>query len=135
MPVKDGEQVLCDVRRMDADLPVLILTARQELDTRIRCLDRGADDLMVKPFSLGELRARVRALLRRKRATGLYLRAGDLEVSRLDHLVTRCGHAVELTIKNLRCSNISCLIAVAAFRGSSSLTPYGRWTRSDNQHC
>ncbi len=88
MPVKDGEQVLSDVRTMDADLPVLILTGRQEVDTRVRCLDRGADDLMVKPFSLSELRARVRALLRRKRATGLYLRAGDLEVSRLDHSVT-----------------------------------------------
>jgi DNA-binding response OmpR family regulator len=99
MPVKDGEQVLSDVRTMDADLPVLILTGRQEVDTRVRCLDRGADDLMVKPFSLSELRARVRALLRRKRATGLYLRAGDLEVSRLDHSVTRCGHAIELTNK------------------------------------
>jgi DNA-binding response OmpR family regulator len=50
MPVKDGEQVLSDVRTMDADLPVLILTGRQEVDTRVRCLDRGADDLMVKPL-------------------------------------------------------------------------------------
>jgi DNA-binding response OmpR family regulator len=99
MPVKDGEQVLSEVRRMDTDLPVLVLTARQEVDTRVRCLDRGADDLMVKPFSLHELRARVRALLRRKRETRLLLRAGDLEVSRLDHSVSRSGHSIELTNK------------------------------------
>ena len=84
---------------MDTDLPVLVLTARQEVDTRVRCLDRGADDLMVKPFSLHELRARVRALLRRKRETRLLLRAGDLEVSRLDHSVSRSGHSIELTNK------------------------------------
>ena len=63
MPVKDGEQVLEEVRLLDADLPVLVLTARQEVDARVRCLDRGADDLMTKPFSLHELRARCRALL------------------------------------------------------------------------
>lgn len=99
MPVKDGEQVLSDVRRMDSDLPVLILTGRQEVDTRVRCLDRGADDLMLKPFSLRELRARVRALLRRKRETRLLLRTGDLEVNRLDHSVSRCGQEIELTNK------------------------------------
>lgn len=99
MPIKDGEQVLAEVRSMDADLPVLILTARQEVDTRVRCLDRGADDLMVKPFSLYELRARVRALLRRKREARLLLHAADLELSRLDHTASRAGQAVELTNK------------------------------------
>ena len=64
---------------------MLVLTARQEVDTRVRCLDRGADDLMTKPFSLHELRARCRALLRRKREARLQLRAGDLELDRLDH--------------------------------------------------
>ena len=44
---------------MDANLPVLVLTGRQEVETRVRCLDHGADDLMTKPFSLHELRARV----------------------------------------------------------------------------
>ncbi len=63
MPVKDGEQVLVEVRALDVDLPILVLTARQEVDTRVRCLDLGADDLMLKPFSLHELRARCRALL------------------------------------------------------------------------
>ena len=55
LPIKDGEQVLAEIRALDGDLPVLVLTARQEVDTRVRCLDLGADDLMVKPFSLHEL--------------------------------------------------------------------------------
>lgn len=99
LPLKDGEQVLAEIRRLDADLPVLILTARQEVETRVRCLDLGADDLMVKPFSLYELRARCRALLRRKREARLLLRAGDLEVNRLDHSATRTGETIELTNK------------------------------------
>jgi len=84
---------------MDADLPVLVLTARQEVDTRVRCLDLGADDLMIKPFSLHELRARCRALLRRKREARLLLRAGDLELDRLDHTARRAGMSIVLTNK------------------------------------
>jgi DNA-binding response OmpR family regulator len=99
LPVKDGERVLEEVRAMNGELPVLVLTGRQEVDTRVRCLDRGADDFMVKPFSLNELRARCRALLRRKRETRLELRAGDLELDRLDHTARRAGEAVELTNK------------------------------------
>jgi len=99
MPVKDGEQVLEEVRLVDADLPVLILTARQDVDARVRCLDRGADDLMLKPFSLHELRARCRVLLRRKREAKLILRAGDLELDRMDHTARRGGLAIELTNK------------------------------------
>lgn len=99
LPLKDGEEVLDEVRTLDPDLPVLILTGRQGVDTRVRCLDRGADDLMLKPFSLFELRARVRALLRRKRETRLILKIGDLAISRLDHSVSRAGNAIELTNK------------------------------------
>jgi DNA-binding response OmpR family regulator len=99
MPIKDGEQVLDEVRLMDADLPVLILTARQEVETRVRCLDHGADDLMLKPFSLHELRARCRALLRRKREARLQLRVADLELDRLDHSARRGGLPIVLTNK------------------------------------
>ena len=99
LPIMDGEQVLDELRALDADLPVLVLTARQEVDARVRCLDRGADDLMLKPFSLYELRARCRVLLRRKREARLLLRAGDLEVSRLDHTASRGGQRIELTNK------------------------------------
>ena len=99
LPVKDGEQVLDEVRRVDADLPILVLTARQEVETRVRCLDRGADDLMTKPFSLHELRARCRALLRRKREAKLLVRAGDLEVDRMNHSAVRAGEEIALTNK------------------------------------
>jgi DNA-binding response OmpR family regulator len=99
MPVKDGEQVLVELRAIDPDLPVLVLTARQEVDTRVRCLDRGADDLMLKPFSLHELRARCRALLRRRREARLQLRAGDLELDRLEHTARRGNEAIMLTNK------------------------------------
>jgi DNA-binding response OmpR family regulator len=99
LPVKDGEQVLAEMRGMESQLPVLVLTGRQEVDTRIRCLDLGADDLMVKPFSLHELRARCRALLRRKREAKLLLKVGDLELDRLDHKVTRAGVPILLTNK------------------------------------
>jgi DNA-binding response OmpR family regulator len=99
LPVMDGEQVLAEMRAMDPQLPVLILTGRQEVETRIRCLDLGADDLMVKPFSLHELRARCRVLLRRKREARLMLHAGDLELDRLDHTAQRAGQRISLTNK------------------------------------
>jgi DNA-binding response OmpR family regulator len=99
LPVMDGEQALAEMRAVDAQLPVLVLTGRQEVDTRIRCLDLGADDLMVKPFSLHELRARCRSLLRRKREAKLILKVGNLELDRLDHTVRRAGEEISLTNK------------------------------------
>jgi len=99
LPVKDGERVLEELRVVDADLPILVLTARQEVETRVRCLDRGADDFMTKPFSLHELRARCRALLRRKREAKLVLRAGDLELDRMNHTAVRAGEGIGLTNK------------------------------------
>lgn len=99
LPVMDGEAALAEMRQLNADLPVLVLTARLEVDTRVRCLDRGADDLMTKPFSLSELRARCRALLRRRREGQIVLRAGDLEINRLDHSVHRAGGTLSLTNK------------------------------------
>ncbi|MGA8088135.1 MAG: response regulator transcription factor [Terracidiphilus sp.] len=99
LPVKDGETALVEMRQLNADLPVLVLTGRLEVDTRVRCLDSGANDLMTKPFSLSELRARCRALLRRKREGKSVLRAGDVEISRLDHTVRRAGRVLNLTNK------------------------------------
>ncbi len=99
LPVMDGERALEEMRALDRDLPVLILTSRQEVEARVRCLDLGADDLMVKPFSLHELRARCRVLLRRKREARLHLKAGDLELDRLEHVARRGGVTIELTNK------------------------------------
>ncbi len=99
LPRKDGEQALAEMRVHDPELPVLVLTARQEVETRIRCLDLGADDFMVKPFSLHELRARCRALLRRKREARLMLRVADLELDRMEHTARRGGASIPLTNK------------------------------------
>lgn len=99
LPRRDGTEVLRCFRAITQDVPVLILTARTEVETRVACLDQGADDCMLKPFSLIELRARCRALLRRRRDSSLLLRQGDLEVNRVERTVVRNGHAIALTNK------------------------------------
>ncbi|HEX3663556.1 MAG TPA: response regulator transcription factor [Acidobacteriaceae bacterium] len=98
LPRRDGVEVLEFLRSLTVDLPILILTARREPDVRVRCLEIGADDFMVKPFSFAELRARCRALQRR-RSPGLVLRHADLEVNRIDRSVARAGQAITLTNK------------------------------------
>jgi DNA-binding response OmpR family regulator len=98
LPRRDGTEVLEFLRSLTEDVPILILTARQEPETRLRCLEMGADDFMQKPFSFAELRARCRALGRR-RSPGLVLRHGDLEMNRVEHQVTRRGERVDLTNK------------------------------------
>ncbi|MGC2637000.1 MAG: response regulator transcription factor [Acidobacteriaceae bacterium] len=98
LPRRDGTEVLEFLRSLTEDVPILILTARQEPETRLRCLEMGADDFMQKPFSFAELRARCKALERR-RAPGLLLRHGDLEMNRVERTVTRRGEPVTLTNK------------------------------------
>lgn len=99
LPYKDGAEVLSFLRGLTEDVPILILTGRSEVETRVKCLDLGADDCMLKPFSLSELRARCRALLRRRRDTNLVLRHDDLEVNRVERTVNRGGVAISLTNK------------------------------------
>jgi len=108
LPRKDGAEVLKFIRSINDEIPILILTARIELDTKVRCLDMGADDCMQKPFSLRELRARCRALTRRKRETGLVLRYADLELDRINRSVKRDGVAVVLT--NREFALLECLL-------------------------
>jgi DNA-binding response OmpR family regulator len=98
LPRRDGTEVLEFLRSLTEDVPILILTARREPETRLRCLEMGADDFMLKPFSFAELRARCKALQRR-RAPGLVLRHGDLELNRVERTVTRAGEPVTLTSK------------------------------------
>lgn len=97
LPIKSGEQVLEEVRRVSPELPVMVLSARPEVDKRVSCLDRGADDFMIKPLSLRELQARCRALLRRRRDSRVALRAGDLEMDRLQRSAQRGGRSINLT--------------------------------------
>jgi len=70
LPRLDGVLILQGIRKQKGQLPILILTARQRVEDRVRCLDAGADDYVVKPFSFAELSARIRALLRRGRLPG-----------------------------------------------------------------
>lgn len=99
LPKKDGESALVEMRELDADRPILILTGRTDVQSRLRCLERGADDLMVKPFSLLELRARCRILMRRRTPANALLRADNLEVDRMSRSVKRFGQSITLTNK------------------------------------
>jgi two-component system response regulator MprA len=97
MPGLDGLEVARRVRREGSRLPILMLTARVEVDDRVAGLDAGADDYVTKPFALDELLARVRALLRRSQDGTERLSFGDLELDPGTREVVRDGDAIELT--------------------------------------
>jgi two-component system OmpR family response regulator len=100
LPVRDGLAVCRTLRERGCWAPVLMLTARGQVTDRIRGLDVGADDYVVKPFDFGELLARLRALVRRAPAQRpARLEVGDLVVDPATHEVTRAGVAVELTAR------------------------------------
>jgi len=101
LPGMDGWAVLQGIRAAGKDTPVLFLTARDDVDDRVKGLELGADDYLVKPFAFSELLARVRTLLRRgTRATAAeFLRTGDLELDLLRRRVTRAGKRIDLTAK------------------------------------
>jgi two-component system response regulator MprA len=98
MPGLDGLEVCKRLRRAGSRLPVLMLTARDEVEDRVAGLDAGADDYVTKPFALEELLARLRALLRRTGAgSGELLRFADLELDPNTREVRRAGEAIDLT--------------------------------------
>ncbi|MBK6599944.1 MAG: heavy metal response regulator transcription factor [Proteobacteria bacterium] len=100
LPGIDGWQVLQAIRRSGKDLPVLILTARDDVDDRVKGLDAGADDYLVKPFAFSELLARIRTLLRRgKTRESEWVSVADLELDLLRRRVTRGGRRIDLTAK------------------------------------
>jgi two-component system copper resistance phosphate regulon response regulator CusR len=100
LPGRDGWQVLEELRRQGKHTPVLFLTARDHVEDRVRGLELGADDYLIKPFAFSELLARVRALVRRGAAhEPSVLRADDLEVDLLRRRVTRGGRRIDLTAK------------------------------------
>ncbi|MCB4366899.1 heavy metal response regulator transcription factor [Hydrogenophaga taeniospiralis] len=101
LPGMDGWQVLRSLRGQGREMPVLFLTARDQVEDRVKGLELGADDYLVKPFSFAELLARVRTILRRGR-TGLEattLQVADLELDLLRRRVTRSGKRIDLTAK------------------------------------
>jgi DNA-binding response OmpR family regulator len=100
LPKRDGLSVLREIRRAEIRTPILMLTARSEIDDKIKGLDQGADDYLAKPFSAAELLARVRALLRRvtEHATPV-LEIGDIQLDTIGREVTAGGKSVQLTPK------------------------------------
>lgn len=100
LPGKDGIRILTELRRRANPLPVIITTARDQLDDRIRGLDLGADDYLVKPFDLDELAARIRAVARRHhgRAHDL-LQHGGVELNPATHEVRLDGRPVALSAR------------------------------------
>jgi DNA-binding response OmpR family regulator len=98
LPKKNGFNLCRDLRQQGINAPVLMLTARDTIDDRVDGLDSGADDYLVKPFSMNELRARLRALLRRNKPekTAL-LKVGDLSMDPANHLVQRGDDPIKLT--------------------------------------
>ena len=98
MPQVDGVTLVRGLRRRGLGLPILFITARGEVRDRVAGLDAGADDYLVKPFSLDELLARLRALGRRQRGELRHtLRVGDLEMDLVGRTVTRGVRVIELT--------------------------------------
>ena len=114
LPGIDGFAVCEALRRADRQIPILMLTARSEVPHRIRGLDAGADDYLVKPFDFGELLARLRALVRRGSAV---LEVGDLRIEPLTRAVTRGGEPVELSPREF---------AVLEFLAQRAGTPVSR---------
>jgi len=100
LPCRDGVEVLELLRRDSPNSLVLVLTARGNVQERVHCLDLGADDFVLKPFSFHELMARCRALLRRRdRFADPMLRFGGVELNRMEHTVSHFGAKIELTVK------------------------------------
>jgi two-component system copper resistance phosphate regulon response regulator CusR len=98
LPGRDGLEILGTLRREGNTTPVLLLTAKDAVEDRVRGLDVGADDYLVKPFAFPELLARIRALLRRGKADiPEKLKLADLEVDSAERTVVRGGKTLDLT--------------------------------------
>ena len=99
-PALDGMEILGSLQAQGSNSALLVLTDRNDLHARIQCLDMGADDCLLKPFSFIEFIARCRALLRRRaQFADQVLRFGDLQLNRLNHQVLCDGREVVLTVK------------------------------------
>jgi DNA-binding response OmpR family regulator len=123
LPRKDGTEVLAELRGRFDETAVLVLTGRSQVEERVKCLNLGADDCLLKPFSFHELTARCRALLRRREQfADPVLRHGDVELNRMERRVLRNGRVVELTVKEIHSSAVLRLrTALANLRGRNSV--------------
>ncbi len=100
LPGLDGWSVLAAIRAIDQSLPVLFLTAKDQVEDRIKGIERGADDYLVKPFAFAELLARIKGLLRRgQHREEVVICIADLELDLLRRRVMRAGQRIDLTAK------------------------------------
>jgi two-component system, OmpR family, KDP operon response regulator KdpE len=115
MPGIGGIETCRSMRRLEPHLPILMLTVREDAEDKIEALDAGADDYITKPFHIGELMARVRAAVRRSRATqnsrDAVIVIGDIELDIARRLVRKCGVIVHLTPKEF--DLLHCLMSQA----------------------
>ena len=100
LPGKDGYEILRELRQREDDTPVLLLTAKDSIEDRVKGLDLGADDYLIKPFAFEELLARIRVMMRRKpQFTSNQLKIADLILDRDTRKVTRAGNEIDLSAK------------------------------------
>ena len=122
LPRLDGLTVLKRIREKDRRTAVLILTAKDTAEDRVRGLDLGADDYLVKPFVFAELLARVRALVRRKYdARSPVLKVGDMEIDTAARVVRRAGNSIELSAREYA------LLELLALRAGEVVTRTDIW--------
>lgn len=106
LPKKDGMDVCRELRAKMIHTPIIMLTARSVIENRVEGLDAGADDYLLKPFSLNELSARIRAVLRRRKVVDVpLLSISDIIIDDKKHEVTRKGEVLVLTPKEYRILN------------------------------
>ncbi len=100
LPTTDGQTICREVRERKISIPIIILTARDETDTKVELLRTGADDYLAKPFSFDELDARIQALMRRpQEAKSTILSVKDIVLNPAERTVTRDGKPIQLTLK------------------------------------
>jgi DNA-binding response OmpR family regulator len=99
LPGLEGDEVLKEIRMKRPNVPVIVLTARDAVSERVRLLDLGADDYLVKPFAFSELLARARARLRQDSATSRVLTAGNIAVDLVSRRVTLTGDEITITTR------------------------------------
>ena len=122
LPEIDGLDVLNQIRRAKKNVPVLITTARDSIPDRIKGLDKGADDYLIKPFALDEFMARVRAQVRRANdKSDSVIRIADLEVDTKARVASRNGRALDLTAKEF------CLLELLSLRSGQIVSRADIW--------
>jgi two-component system copper resistance phosphate regulon response regulator CusR len=126
LPQIDGVSVLRSLHSAKPNLPIVVLTARSRVEDRVKCLDAGADDYLIKPFAFAELAARIRVLLRRGRLPSeSVLTFADLTLDRIERRVHRAGKRIELTTKEF--ALLECLMRNVGHRVTRAMILESVW--------